>query len=193
MLTTFVGLDGYPKGWVAVWLSGQTQEIEYLPNIKEVLNRTFDIAMIDMPIGMPDSDYRACDEQARSLLGPNRTRVFLGARRCFLGCKTHADANTKAKATDGRGVSAQLFGIVKKLNELDAVMTPELQKRVMECHPELVFWRLNNREIVPKKKDVAGVQIRKHLLEKQGFRHLDEFIHSRLGKGARIDAGKDRR
>jgi predicted RNase H-like nuclease len=151
-------LDGYPKGWVAVWLSGQVQKIEYLSHIGELLNRNFDIAMIDMPIGLPVSGYRDCDHQARSLLGSNRTRVFLGARRCFLNCKTHADA-----------------------------MTPELQSVVMECHPELVFWRLNNCNPVPRKKDPEGVQLRVHLLEKQGLRHLDEFINSRLGQGAHVD------
>jgi predicted RNase H-like nuclease len=180
-------LDGYPKGWVAVWLLDDAQKIEYLPRFSELLSRDFDVAMVDMPIGLPESDYRACDNQARALLRPNQTRVFLGARRCFLNCASHADANKKAKMTDGKGVSAQLFGIAEKLNQLDAAMTPQLQARVFECHPELVFWRLNDRKPVPRKKDMAGIELRKTLLKQQGFDQLDELIPTRLGKGARID------
>jgi predicted RNase H-like nuclease len=66
----FVGLDGCAKGWVAVRLDDNgTREIDFLPDLKDCLNSSFTRAMIDIPIGLPDSQYRNCDLEGRKLLG----------------------------------------------------------------------------------------------------------------------------
>src|SRR4051812_30730638 len=101
----FVGLDGYPGGWVAVWLCGHHQKIEYLENVGRLIGRDFKTAMIDMPIGLPDQGYRECDQLARRMLEKDRSRVFLGARRPLLKFQRHFEANAKAKTLDGKGVS----------------------------------------------------------------------------------------
>jgi predicted RNase H-like nuclease len=183
----FVGLDGYRNGWVAVWLLDDHQEIEYLPHIDALLQRDFTLAMIDIPIGLPDRGRRRCDEKARELLKPNQSRVFLDARRGFLDCGSQPEASAKGKLLDGKGVSVQLFGIVKKLREMDAVITPTLQHRLKECHPELVFWRLHGKKPVPKKNEVEGHELRKFLLKKEGISQIDSLIDTRLGRGAGID------
>jgi predicted RNase H-like nuclease len=51
-----------------------------------------------------------------------------------------------------------VWGIVPKLREVDAVMTPGLQKRVMEFHPELVWKRLPGRVLAPKHGARGAVQ-----------------------------------
>ena len=184
---TFVGLDGYPGGWVAVWLSNDRQEIKYLPHIDELLPNDFAIAMIDIPIGLPDSGRRNCDIQARELLKPNQSRVFLDARRGVLDCTSQPEASAKGKFLDGKGVSVQLFGIAKKLREMDAAITPALQNRLKECHPELVFWRLNKNKSVPTKKKGPGIELRKRLLKREGISQLESLLDSRIGQGAKID------
>ena len=173
---TFVGLDGYPKGWVAVWLFPDRQEIEYIPNVDALLLRNFTRALIDMPIGLPEKGYRDCDIVARSLLGKNATRVFLGARRFILACKDQPTANVVAKSLQDKGVSAQLFCLSEKLRQVDDVLTNDTQERIMECHPELVFLRLNSHKPVPKKKLPEGQTIRIKLLEEHGFKHVREWV-----------------
>jgi predicted RNase H-like nuclease len=183
----FIGLDGYPNGWVAVWLSGARQEIEFVPDLSTILKLKFDRAMIDMPIGMPTHGYRTCDLEARKRLSPNQSRVFLGARRSFLNCRTHPEASAVARAGDGKGVSIQMFCILPKLKQLDAIMSSEHQHRLMECHPELVFWRLHNQTALPGKKTEGGRTLRKSLLQRAGINRLDDMLESRMGTGAKID------
>jgi predicted RNase H-like nuclease len=100
-------------------------------------------------------------------------------------------------------VSCQLFCISKKIDEVDAVMTPELQKSVLETHPELVFCRLNgSKPLTTGKKKQGGVQQRRALLMSEGFVELDNWLNARAPKVARDDvldacacaiAGRDRK
>jgi predicted RNase H-like nuclease len=76
-----IGLDGYSKGWVAVLLDGDRQEISFHRDVTEALSRPFNRAGIDIPIGMTDNGDRDCDLQARAKLRPHTSRVFTGARR----------------------------------------------------------------------------------------------------------------
>jgi predicted RNase H-like nuclease len=76
-----LGLDGYSKGWVAVLLDGDRQEISFHPDVAEALSRPFNRAGIDIPIGMTDNGERVCDLLARAKLRPHTSRVFTGARR----------------------------------------------------------------------------------------------------------------
>jgi predicted RNase H-like nuclease len=62
-------------------------------------------------------------------------------------------------------MSAQAFGIVAKVRDVDAVLTPERQARVIEAHPELSFRRLAGVETMPSKKTAAGVAARINALQ----------------------------
>ena len=56
-----------------------------------------------------------------------------------------------------------------KIAEVDAAMTPELQRWVVEVHPEVSFWALNQGQAMTcSKKRTAGFGERRALL-------LDEF------------------
>jgi predicted RNase H-like nuclease len=184
----FVGLDGYPKGWVAVWLDEHRQpEITFLHSIRELFDRPFDRAMIDIPIGLPDLGYRACDIEAQRYLGQNRSRVFTGARRPLLSHRKREDAHAWAKATDGKGVSCQLFCLMEKIRQVDNAMTHESQTKLRETHPELAFQRLNGGCLLPKKKTPEGVEARRQILSKNGFTSIDCLLAKRVGKGAKAD------
>jgi predicted RNase H-like nuclease len=143
-------------------------------------------AMIDMPIGLPESGYRACDHAARRLLGAARSRVFLGARRPLLGFTDYAAANAWAKS-DGKGLSRQCWHILPKIAEVDAFITPALQDTVLEAHPELVFQRLNRGHALPPKKTPEGLRLRRALLAAGGFAAIDRWIAMLRGSGARAD------
>jgi hypothetical protein len=75
-MQTFIGLDGIPGAWVAVYLAGSDQYFDY-GCLKRLLAVAYTRAMIDVPIGLPQRGYRTCDLDARERVG---SRVFLGAR-----------------------------------------------------------------------------------------------------------------
>jgi predicted RNase H-like nuclease len=175
----YVGLDGYPKGWVAVWLYDGSHTLSHYEKIEGLLTSKFDCAMIDMPIGLPDHGYRECDEAARRMLKPHASRVFLGARRPLLEYDDYPSANAALKARDGKGISRQLYGIKQKLKEVDTALNPALQARVMECHPELVFLRLNGSKPLAKKKTAEGIALRIRLLRDRGLSAVESWIRTR--------------
>lgn len=53
-LLTFVGIDGIPGGWVAVYLcSDGNQRFSCAKRAADLLSVPSDRAMIDMPLGLP--------------------------------------------------------------------------------------------------------------------------------------------
>jgi len=183
----FVGLDGYRRGWAAVSISSRGNKLEFLPHIGELFVRDYAMAMIDIPIGLPTSGVRACDREGRRLLGPNAPRLFTGARRPLLGHVTREDAHCWATASGQAGVSCQLFCLLPKIKQVDAVMTADRQEKTRETHPELVFLKLNCGKSLPSKKTPEGQNVRADLLRKQGFGELEEFLLMRLGTRAKPD------
>jgi predicted RNase H-like nuclease len=115
---------------------------------------------IDIPIGLPEDGVRRCDLEARALLGPARSSVFLAPTRPVLACATYAEAREVLRQRGGASMSAQAFGIVAKVREVDAALSPELQARIVEVHPELAFRRLGAMDRMASKKTAAGVGAR---------------------------------
>jgi predicted RNase H-like nuclease len=183
----FVGVDGCRSGWVAVTLDDEGRAaVSLLARIDGIIALGARRAMIDMPIGLPESGYRACDLAARKLLGAACSRVFLGARRPLLRFEDYAAANAWAKA-DGKGLSRQCWHILPKIAELDRFITPARQASVLEAHPELVFQRLDGGRALPPKRTAEGLRRRRDLLAAHGFDALDAWAASLR----RRDAGPD--
>jgi predicted RNase H-like nuclease len=171
-----VGLDGYRNGWVAVRIDGETRELCFYSAVAELLASKFDAAAIDMPIGLPARGERACDLAARTMLKPHSSRVFTGARRGLWDFPSHAEANHALRAGGEKAISIQLWHIGAKICELDAAMTPRLQARVREAHPELVFLRLNGGVPLPSKHTDEGIRLRTKLLRARGFREIGRWL-----------------
>lgn len=186
----FVGLDGYRGGWVAVWIGERESRIEFIPAIDSILDKPFKRAMIDIPIGLPLDGYRGCDEAAREFLAPHQSRVFLGARRWILDSPSLAEANREARRLEQKGVSAQLYCLSRKIEEVDRLVRKAGQRRIRETHPELVFRRLHGKSL-PSKKTPQGHTVRRAILENAGFRELDSWLQKRLGTGAKPDGVLD--
>lgn len=130
---------------------------------------------VDMPIGLPDAGPRACDLAARRRLGPRRASVFPTPVRAALGAPTYAEALARSRAADGRGLSRQAFNLLAKIAELDAVVRPELQDRVVEAHPEMAFARLAGRPCLDPKRTAAGRVERLALLHRAGLGDLSSL------------------
>jgi predicted RNase H-like nuclease len=111
---------------------------------------------VDMPIGLPSSGTRVCDGAARARLGPRRSSVFPTPVRAVLGATTYDDALARSRAVDGRGLPVQSFHLLARIAELDAWITPALQDRVVECHPESCFATLAGAPLAEPKRTAAG-------------------------------------
>ena len=187
MTSNFLGLDGFRFGWVSAWIDDRGDHgFDYSPGLTRLLAMRHARAMIDMPIGLKSSGYRACDLRARELVGP---AVFLGARRDLWTFPDMAAANRHywAHEGEGRGISAQLWNIRDKLREVDDAMTPTRQAMIGEAHPELIFWNLAGQVRLAKKTSAQGLEQRISLLEQRGFTRLPKWLKLRHGTGIARD------
>ncbi len=118
-------------------------EVVVVPDIDDVIRslEAGDVAVVavDIPIGLADREPRACDREARRLLGPRRSSVFPAPVRAVLGAGSYEEACAVSRRASGKALSKQLFNIVAKVGEVDAVQSPLLQERLFEACPELSF------------------------------------------------------
>lgn len=186
-----VGVDGYKKGWIAAieGKDGPTY-LETFHNFADIVTRLdFTLVVIDVPIGLTDRGPRAADLAARRFLGQRACCVFRAPIRELLGCHSQSDASEKWKAAEARGCSAQLWGIIQKIREVDTIMSegPNLQQRVLEGHPEVSFAVLNSgRPVALGKKTKEGKAERLRLLRTYFGQEADEAL-MRLPRGAHLD------
>lgn len=184
----FVGVDGCRAGWVLAWIEGADHGLAHLGHIEALFEQAFARAMIDMPIGLPAAGNRRCDFEARRLMGRCFPRVFTGARRGLWAFGSRAEAHRFYVARGEAGVSCQLWNLGGKIAEVDSVMSPARQRAVCECHPELVFLRLNGGCPLPSKKTREGRAIRRRLVRAQGFERIDAWLDGKaLGRVAGPD------
>ena len=85
-------------------------------------------------------------------------------------------------------MSKQAFALLPKIAEVDDLMTPKLQRRVSEVHPELSFMELNAGEpLAYAKLRAAGLLSRMRLLTEVGLTAGLEDAADRMGKAGLDD------
>ena len=179
------GVDGCRGGWIAVLRPVDDPEaarVQIFASFAEILDAPEALHMIavDIPIGLPEianAGGRTCDAAARQVLGARRSSVFSVPARAAVWQQTYGEACRLAMqhSDPPRKISKQIYNIFPKIREVDAVMTPTLQARVVECHPEVAFWRLNERTPLDLPKKIksrpcaAGLAVRRELLIGAGY------------------------
>jgi predicted RNase H-like nuclease len=153
---------------------------------------------VDIPIGLleaAETGGRACDRAARGLLGPRASSVFPPPVRAALETGSYREAVNvnRASSAAGLGISKQCHGLFPRLQEVHRLMTPALQERVREVHPELCFRAMNGGEpLAFGKRTMEGRNQRLRLLEGAGFarphRHLAVFARSAVAEDDVLDA-----
>lgn len=186
MTSTFVaGVDGCRTGWLVVqWdLEGRAPaRFEIVRTFREILQlpEAPRVIAIDIPIGLPERAViggRQADVAARARLGARKSAVFaVPARAAVMQTEYRtACAVAFAHSDPPRRVSKQAFHLFPKIREVDGLMTPALQDRVVECHPEAAFVQMNGGEplALPKKiksrPNAEGLRLRHDLLARTGF------------------------
>lgn len=165
------GVDAAREGWVVVRIA-ETVEAVGCGDFDAVLRETAvcELVGVDIPIGLPDVARRGgreCDRLARKRLGRRSSTVFSAPPRVVLDAVDYREALELCRTTspDGLGLSIQAFNIVPRIREVDDRITPSLQERMVEIHPELAFSVLYGSAIEYSKHDAEGRAIRRRLLE----------------------------
>lgn len=144
------GIDGCRAGWVVATVPAGGAvtgvgdlDVEVTPSLDEVVaalqSGRVRAAAVDIPIGLAAAGPRACDQQARRLLGPRRSSVFPAPVRAVLATDTYTQACAVSRAVCGKALSTQLYNIVGKIREVDDLVSPRLQEQLFEACPELSF------------------------------------------------------
>jgi predicted RNase H-like nuclease len=148
------GVDGCPGGWLALveCKDGQpkAQVFSRFNDLANALPEAKVIA-VDIPIGLPEVGARACDEHARrELAQPRGSSVFPAPLRAVLAARLWEEACTIRLRIDSKRMSKQAWGIVPKVQEVDALLreNANLAARVFEVHPEVSFaaWAGRNEQ-----------------------------------------------
>jgi predicted RNase H-like nuclease len=174
---TVLGVDGCKGGWIAVAWDGRPEGdtvVHIIERFAEIAAMDADIIAVDMPIGLPDiaRNGRGCDGDARRRLRFKASSVFPAPARSTLAARDHAEASAiNRKFSDpSHGISAQAYNILRKIAEVDDVISPVHQNRIFEVHPELCFYAMNDEACVrEKKREPEGEARRRVLLRKNGF------------------------
>ncbi|MDP9353474.1 MAG: DUF429 domain-containing protein [Chloroflexota bacterium] len=166
-----IGVDGCLGGWLATRYDPSGVDLTYqvFSSFQQLLARHPDAACIavDIPIGLSDGPPRLCDVEARRALGPRRSSVFPAPQSRLVGIPSYPEALALSRTLYDKGISRQAFGIYPKIAEVNAIMTPQLQARVVEVHPEVSFWALNGyRPMDYPKRSTEGYEERRDLILK---------------------------
>ena len=169
-MTAVAGVDGCRGGWVVVTapLTAGPSTVERVERLDALIDRVRSGAIvaagIDMPIGLPSHSRRTSDAGLRVHLGARRSSLFPTPPRAVLDAVDYHDALARARDATGVGLSKQAWNLVAKIRELDALMTPELQPRVSEAHPESSFTELAGTPLATRKTTAEGRDERMRLL-----------------------------
>ncbi len=168
------GVDPCRGGWVVARGMVRSEnvglcDVSVVRDFEECLERTRDcrLVCVHIPIGISDRQVRTCDAEARECLGrPRAGSVFDPPGRSVLNITDYPTAAHENLAVALRGLNMQVFYLMPRIVQVDALMSPELQDRIREVHPELAFQALNGgRAVNPGKQSARGCAIRRSLLE----------------------------
>jgi predicted RNase H-like nuclease len=157
------GIDGAPGGWVVVTVhcnENNAADVRLVPDLLGVMAQidagTLAAVAIDIPIGLAEDGARRADVEARQRLGPRRSSVFPAPVRSVLAATTYEEACSRSRAACGKAISKQLFNILPKIREVDALLTPQRQRRIFEMSPELSLAVLAGAPMAHRKTTPAG-------------------------------------
>lgn len=204
MPTRWIGVDGCRAGWVAAGIRADGEvKVDVYPSIGALCEQlgSDDRLLIDIPIGFAaDEDgTRACDRQARKLLGGRRaSSVFPCPTREALRADTYADACDVNEEHTGKRLSRQAWAIAPKIREVDTFLriNDHARGRMREVHPEVLFWALKgSRPMQHRKGGWAGCEERLFVLRRfvPNLRDVlreavDRHVQTRVGPDDILDA-----
>lgn len=163
---TVVGVDACPLGWVATVIENDIARIETYKEFSELTDCYNDTAriLVDIPIGLPETERRRCDREVRDLLGCRQSSVFFPPCTAAIEKDGYDKANKAHWEQIGHGLSQQAHNLSSKIQEVGDIVGEQYEGRVIESHPELCFAALNGQPIAYPKSSTRGLGQRMQLL-----------------------------
>ena len=170
----YAGVDWAGNGWFAVFLTEDgSVEGHYYPTLWNLWReRNDDITrmLVDIPIGLCEDKKRACDVEAKRVLGGrHQSSVFYTPTRDAV-CAENIEAakERQREAEAGFGIQNQAWSLVPRIREVDAFVTDyDNCQKVFETHPEVCFDALNDGSLRHQKSDNRGIEERLNLLDER--------------------------
>ncbi|MFM9957347.1 MAG: DUF429 domain-containing protein [Phycisphaerales bacterium] len=194
------GVDGCRGGWCAALaqLRGDVlidPRCMLVSEFRSILDLVGDdgIVCVDIPIGLLEQARplgRDVDQQARRELSPLRSSsVFSAPIRAVLGIDSYEEALrvSRESSVHRLGLSKQAHNICPKIAEVDSAMTPALQERIVEVHPELCFKQMAGATMAAAKREPAGRAARIEALGAAGLAFVTTACESLKSKSAVAD------
>ena len=172
------GVDGCPAGWLVVRAETGDRlrllDLSIAATFEDLIASTRDCAAVavDIPIGLSNDGRREPDIAARQVLRPLRhNSVFPAPVRPVLAATGYAEACAISASArpDSKRISKQTYALLPKIRQADDVLTPELQDRIVEVHPEVCFWRLNGERPMERPKRTPEGALARRLLLSEAF------------------------
>ncbi|WP_254824310.1 DUF429 domain-containing protein [Haloglomus halophilum] len=193
-MATYLGVDWAGSCWLVVE-AGDRQAVTTEPSFLNVWHehgRDAASILVDIPIGLPESGTRACDEAAMDYLGPRRSTVFAIPSRAVV----ETDDYDTARELNGDSLGSQSWWLFPRIREVDVFLQEyeDATDRVYESHPEVCFAALADGSLPPKDTQ-AGRDERLALLDDEPALHkcIDDVLTDREDGAAwhdRISSGK---
>jgi predicted RNase H-like nuclease len=165
MMAPVAGVDGCRAGWIVVHQGHAEVHRDFAAVLAALPGDA--VVAVDIPIGLFDEHVpggREVDRAARVALGPKHSSVFSAPPRCALAARTLPEARGR-----GARLTLQTLNLLPRIEDVDGVMTPELQSRVFEVHPELSFAAMaGGTPVLAPKRSAAGSKERRALLRRAG-------------------------
>src|SRR4051812_9102013 len=116
------GADGCKGGWCVVLIHTEREEFQVrtVPSFTDLLNQPERpcVVTVDIPIGLPECTLpggRACETEARRVLGRKASSVFSAVGRQSLEALSRQEAHDLSRSGGGIGIGAQAWGLAAKL------------------------------------------------------------------------------
>jgi predicted RNase H-like nuclease len=184
-VTTVLGVDAHPGGWVGVELRDEDFAAAHVgTSLVEVIRCVPDAAAVavDIPLGLVDSGWREADKAAKGLLGGRASSVFITPPRAALIELTHTAATARCVELTGNGFSIQAWGLKAKLLEANSLYEAGVHP-LWEVHPEVSFAAMGLRPGDGGKKSWQGQRARQRVLSGVGIELPDD-----LGAAGKVPA-----
>jgi predicted RNase H-like nuclease len=164
----FVGVDWASGCWVVVATDGNNVEITTEPSILNVWDRhkKADSILVDIPIGLPETSPRACDERAKEFLAHRRSSVFSVPCRDAVEIRDY----DRARKKNGGSLGSQSWGLIPRIREVDTFFSihSEAEDSIYESHPEVCYAQFAEQEgieSIGSKQNPDGIDDRIEILE----------------------------
>jgi predicted RNase H-like nuclease len=182
------GIDGCRAGWLCVAEIENSLQSFICADISRVVQQlpADTLIGIDVPIGLPDTDSRRCDLEARKLLGRRGVSVFPAPLRWTIEHMANDTSYARVHAEQrrhharGKGLSQQAWRLLPKIHEIDSFLRedPSRAERIVEVHPEVSFHFWNGEAPLPgSKKSREGTVARARLIDASWPGERERLLH----------------